>query len=347
MPETEALTQRWKETNENGETRKSVLLKRLRSGTEHTAADDPGDLRYIDLQNETLSGLDFSGADLTGAILTGANFSQADLRGANLYKTNIEKCEFLGADMTGATISESKGDYAGFGNVKLAGANLFHSSFIGSTFTRADLSGADLRTVNLKDSRLRDANLGNAAFTRANLQNCDLAGSSVAGASFNDVDFQNASLKLLKGYREASWIGSDIRNVDFHGAYLIRRYVMDENYLHEFRNQSRWHEILFMIWSVTSDCGRSFGRWAVFVICITLVFAFLYTQVDINYGPHEKSFFTSFYFSVVTITTLGYGEIQPISVAAKILSILEVTLGYCSLGGLLSLFATKMSRRAD
>ncbi len=98
---------------------------------------------------------------------------------------------------------------------------------------------------------------------------------------------------------------------------------------------------------MTSDCGRSFGRWAIFVLCITLIFTFLYTLVDINCGPHEKSFFNSFYFSVVTITTLGYGEIQPISLAAKILSLLEVTLGCCSPGGLLSLFATKMSRRAD
>jgi len=298
MPETEALTQRWTETNENDETRKCILLKNLRSGGAHGAdtTENLKDLRYIDLQNENLSGLDFSGVDLTGAVLTGANLSQANLCGASLFRTNIEKCEFLGANLSVATISESKGDYAGFGNANLTGANLFHSSFVGSTFTRADLSKADFRTVNLKDSRLRDANLSHAAFTRANLQNCDLAGSNVVGTSFDDVNFQNASLKLMKGYREASWIGSDIRNVDFHGAYLIRRYVMDENYLYEFRNQSKGHEILYRIWSMTSDCGRSFGRWAIFVLCITFLFSFLYTLVDINYGPHEKSFFNSFYF---------------------------------------------------
>ncbi len=73
MPETEALTQRWKETDENGATRKSILLKSLRSDTDHAGdnpAENPKDLHYIDLRNETQSGPDFSGTDLTGAVLT-------------------------------------------------------------------------------------------------------------------------------------------------------------------------------------------------------------------------------------------------------------------------------------
>ena len=54
-----------------------------------------------------------------------------------------------------------------------------------------------------------------------------------------------------------------------------------------------------------------------------------------------------YYFSVVTLTTLGYGDVLPNSLAAQILVIIQVIIGYVMLGGVLSIFANKMSRRAD
>jgi voltage-gated potassium channel Kch len=53
------------------------------------------------------------------------------------------------------------------------------------------------------------------------------------------------------------------------------------------------------------------------------------------------------YYSIVTLTTLGYGDVVPASPAAQVLAMIEVILGYVMLGGLLSIFASKMARRAD
>ena len=53
------------------------------------------------------------------------------------------------------------------------------------------------------------------------------------------------------------------------------------------------------------------------------------------------------YFSVVTLTTLGFGDVLPASVSAQVVVIAEVIIGYMMLGGLLSIFATKMGRRAE
>jgi voltage-gated potassium channel Kch len=53
------------------------------------------------------------------------------------------------------------------------------------------------------------------------------------------------------------------------------------------------------------------------------------------------------YFSVVTLTTLGYGDIVPSSTAAQVLCMVEVFMGYVMLGGLLSIFSNKMARRAE
>ena len=66
----------------------------------------------------------------------------------------------------------------------------------------------------------------------------------------------------------------------------------------------------------------------------------------VDYGEHRTGI-SSFYYSVVTLTTLGYGDAVPASVAAQVLAMIEVVLGYVMLGGLLSIFANKMARRAE
>jgi len=68
--------------------------------------------------------------------------------------------------------------------------------------------------------------------------------------------------------------------------------------------------------------------------------------VDIDYGDFETPL-SPLYFSVVTLTTLGYGDALPASTAAQVLVMAEVIIGYCMLSGLLSIFATRMGRRAD
>ena len=72
----------------------------------------------------------------------------------------------------------------------------------------------------------------------------------------------------------------------------------------------------------------------------------LYELVALDYGDYP-TFLSSFYYSVVTLTTLGYGDVLPASPAAQIVAMVEVALGYVMLGGLLSIFSNKMARRAD
>lgn len=62
---------------------------------------------------------------------------------------------------------------------------------------------------------------------------------------------------------------------------------------------------------------------------------------------HHTSPLTPYYFSWVTLTTLGYGDVLPASTAAQVVVMLEVFAGYMSLGGLLSIFSNKMARRGS
>ena len=56
--------------------------------------------------------------------------------------------------------------------------------------------------------------------------------------------------------------------------------------------------------------------------------------------------FTPYYFSIVTFTTLGFGDITPTNRAGEIWLVLEVLLGYVMLGGLIAIFANKFARRS-
>jgi uncharacterized protein YjbI with pentapeptide repeats len=300
----------------------------------------------LDLSNLDLSGLDLSGADLSRANLSGSRLVRTCLRDAVLFEAFLMRAELLSADLAGADMSSSRADHAGFESADLSNATLFNASLEGATFTRSVLRGADLRATNLHKARLREVDLVDADFSRSNLQQADLEGSNVGGATFVDADMHNTRLRGLTGYVSANWIGADISGINFTGAYLIRRTVMDQNFLHEFRSQSRANAVIYKVWWLTSDCGRSFVRWGACILVLVTVFAGLYNLVAIDYGDYP-TLLSSFYFSVVTLTTLGYGEVVPASAAAQLLAMIEVIIGYVMLGGLLSIFANKMARRAD
>ena len=67
---------------------------------------------------------------------------------------------------------------------------------------------------------------------------------------------------------------------------------------------------------------------------------------SIDTQGRDATAFTPYYFSFVTFTTLGFGDVLPKNLAGELWLTLEVVLGYVMLGGLISIFATKVSRRA-
>ena len=64
------------------------------------------------------------------------------------------------------------------------------------------------------------------------------------------------------------------------------------------------------------------------------------------YGGEPLTFWNCFYFSIVTFTTLGFGDIVADNAAARFLVTLEVIFGYLMLGGLISIFSNKLASRS-
>jgi len=59
-----------------------------------------------------------------------------------------------------------------------------------------------------------------------------------------------------------------------------------------------------------------------------------------------NTWFTPYYFSIVTYTTLGFGDVKPHDLAGELLVSIEVIFGYLTLGLLLAVLADKVARRS-
>ena len=252
----------------------------------------------------------------------------------------------MGADLEGADLSDIGAPRAGFGKANLHKTVFFNANLGSATFTGTNLSEADLRVAAIRGCRFVGATLHGAIFEGVNARGADFTEASVDGASFHNADLREARVRGLEGYRSADWVGADVRNVDFCGAWLLRRHVLDENFLDEFRKQGPVQEWVYRLWWVTSDCGRSIARWGAWTALVAVLYGGLYGFVGIDYGAHE-TWLSPLYFSIVTFTTLGYGDVLPATTPAQLMVLSEVVLGYMALGGLLSIMANKLARRAD
>jgi uncharacterized protein YjbI with pentapeptide repeats len=318
---------------------------------ENATVDLEGDLAGAYLANANLAGVDLSGRDLTGADLSGADLSEARLVGtclqdAILTDATLNGAQLLGADLHSANLTHAHARRAVLGRSNLTDAVLFDADLTDATFSHADLSGADLRTARLDGARFREATLVGTDLSRARMQEADLTEADVTHAVFRDTDMTRSRIKALTGYSKADWIRVDILDADFAGAYMVRRTIMDQNYLHEFRHKNQLNAAIYQLWWLTSDCGRSFIRWTLWTGIIAALFAVIYGFVDIDYGGYE-TWLSPMYFSIVTMTTLGFGDALPASLGGQIIVMIQVLTGYIMLGGVLSIFATKMGRRAE
>lgn len=142
---------------------------------------------------------------------------------------------------------------------------------------------------------------------------------------------------------------------------FFKRYVADQQYIRAFKEK---HPFWALVWRWSSDYGRSLALWALWSLLIALSFSLVYMpapawlpewiqettpqfhQATGDQVDEPLTFWKSFYFSIVTFTTLGFGDVVADNTSARILVTLEVIFGYVMLGGLISIFANKLASRS-
>lgn len=118
-----------------------------------------------------------------------------------------------------------------------------------------------------------------------------------------------------------------------------RKYFFTGHYL-------KW--IGYSLMEITSRYGNSFGRWGLSSIFMVLAFATVHALLDtitpfatrlIGEASH---WFDYIYYSITTFTTLGYGDIVPLTWYHKLFAGIEVVSGYFMLGVFINLMNRKL-----
>ena len=235
------------------------------------------------------------------------------------------------------------------GNKRDSGSvlDLSYYHFEGARLTDLDLSFVNLSRAKLQKTCLRRVNFKGASLAKAHLEDAEL----------RDVHLEDASLGHIR-YTEDGfwWRGTVLMETHLNGALyvdpVLERYVRDQYYLYVLKYKNRKNPIFrafFFLWWLTSNYGKSILLWALWSVVLALSFAWVYFELgppafEVSNLPWNYG--TATYYSVVTFTTLGFGDITPKTQVAAWWVMAEVIIGYIMLGGLISIFATKMAQRS-
>ncbi|HOW19588.1 MAG TPA: pentapeptide repeat-containing protein [Phycisphaerae bacterium] len=294
-----------------------------------------------------LSGIDLSGAALAGAMLGGVQLSNADLHAADLNNADLQAAVLIGANLRCADLHD---------------ARLSHASLVAADLRNANLSGADLGSTHLIQACIASARCSQARFHAADLSHADLQGANLTGADLSkatliEADLTGVSLKSANldqacvtgvRYDRRRLSCRGIRVDGCYGNAVFRRDVQDEDWIETFRAQSRRHYVLWFLWWLFTDCGRSILRAWLAALVLVMCFGAVYDRFPelLNTSRSAGTVWTPYYFSFVTFSTLGFGDVSPGSLVGEVLVTAEVILGYVTLGVLVSILANKVARRS-
>ena len=309
-------------------------------------------------QKGALTDLDLSEADLSNRDLADLDFTKSDFFHVNFERSNLKAGVFVEADFTNANMAR-----ADLYKANLQGAVLQEVDLSSAEMSYTDCRNADFRGADLRGVKFCEADLRGADFSYCDLSGADLTRANITGAKFHFAQFTDANVMHLNygSYLDMTGLYYGVRGIDatFGNAIFVRD-AKDQDYIDTLHHalldrtpgfNRNLRLFLFNAWKLI-DHGRSLMKVAFYAFIIATFYGFIYS-LDMIYGwqimdysNSAKTWFTPFYYSVVTYTTLGFGDVTADSLFGEIFVISEVILGYFTLGLLLAILANTIARRS-
>ncbi|THB63470.1 MAG: hypothetical protein D6E12_16920 [Desulfovibrio sp.] len=342
------------------------------------------DLEFAHLRSARIVGCNLRAAKMTGAsladsflddvylrhavlreaVFTSARLERCNLADCDLSMANLVHAALIDLDMRGVVLNKmvfTRGimqacllNGAEIKDADLREAELFDSIFRRASLERSDFDGARLDRAVLYGASLRDAGLNKASLFQADLRHSHLERANLRGADLRKADMQNADLRETKvsSVRYDRWARYEgIRLEGCYGGPQFERFAKDQEFIEEVRGdreQARYW-LIYLPWLVSSDCGRSLGLWAMWSLLLAAAFGYKFWLMGpghFDVARLEFTLSTMVYYSIVTFTTLGFGDIVPTTSKAAMWVTIEVIVGYVMLGGLIAIFSNKLARRS-
>jgi len=305
-----------------------------------------------------LTGGDFAEADLSGRDLADLDLSRSDFYRASLERSNLKKSVLRGAELAHARMAS-----AALYKADLRDAILLEATLEGADLSATDCRGADFRGAGLGGANLSDADLRGADLSHADLSGADLSRADITGAKLHFTQVTDANVTHVKygSYRDMVGLYYGVRGVSqTFGNALFVRDASDQDYIDSLQQAildkppgfvRSCDTLFFRAWGLI-DHGRSLAKVALYAFVIATIYGLIYLADMsfgwgiMNYSKSANTWFTPFYYSVVTYTTLGYGDVTAHSLLGEMLVISEVIVGYFTLGLLLAILANTIARRS-
>jgi len=286
-------------------------------------------------------------SDFTGAkFISEAFFRRVQFhRNADFKGAMFKKADFSGSRFSGyADFSEAKFKKADFIIAKFKEASFIRSIFCEhANFREAQFSGhADFSEVQF------DKNIEYLSFDYTHFF-------YVTGLlEFIEEDKKKRKKKRIFKYSKKprlEFLPENFRLIlgeEATARYpVISRKTRDDMYLLDYQ---KLHPCRYKIWQCFANCGRRFRNLVIWCIALVSIFATIYCcnahAIKPDYIDQSGSWVSYLYYSVVTFSTLGFGDIVPLTKGMQIIVAIEVIVGYIMLGFLISILANKLARRS-
>lgn len=341
------------------------------------------DVRGTNFLFARLAGASMVLADARYAEFQGASMTQVQMGSIKADGASFRDAHLVRADFQRATLTSTNFDNAVLDDAKFSRAEMREASMVGASVQRGQLDSVSLEYAKLSGAalsgaRLFSAKLKSADLSRAKLDNVDFEGACLDDAilhrvDLNQTDFGDATLFAARISDPTWWLDlprATLSGTVFPGRIpqhpiqdvlglppVLRRRISDVQYLRDLHTRcGPVGRAAMWMWGLTCSFGQSLGRWAFCSSIALLLFTMIAMSLPFNIaartvegghavsGVAQPDFPQALYFSIVTFTTLGYGDLSPATNTGRMCVAVGVFAGYMLLGGLISILANKLAR---
>jgi len=273
----------------------------------------------------------------TGVPMIGFQLRKADLRGIDLVNhNNKERYQLIHSDLYRCDLRE---------------AHIFRLDFTGSSLMKANLEHANLNSAILEDTNLLGTQLLNTKMENI-LWDKKIRQESQAHQSKDKNERLDLFEQSEEIYRNLRRVTEDQGLFQLTGIFYQREMVMRRKQWPRYSSK----RILSKLVELFCGYGEAPLRVIIFSMLIIFSFALIYFFLGIahgdkviqflsmnSFGENAVNFLNSLYFSVVTFTTLGYGDLSPHG-WTRAFAAIEAFVGSFSLALFVVVFVKKMTR---